>query len=326
MNKKFENACNRKSQKVPPIWFMRQAGRYHSHYRDLKKVNTFELLCKTPELAAEVALGPIKEFDYDVSILFSDILFPLEGLGLPLRFDPGPKFQFNLTKDNVKQLRDVDKAIEFLSFQRDALITTRAILPKRKSLIGFVGGPWTLMNYACGTAKVTDKFKLDYMKSTLIPLLKRNIELQINAGAEKVMIFDSGLQNMSTKFFDSKYSPLLMSLAMPQTAYYSRNLPRKCINKVVEGDWGGIGIDSKIDIIECLKTVDKGFVQGNFDEQKMLLPKYKFMYEIERYCDDIRKSKIDTKGWVCGLGHGIDKDTPEEHVHLFIETVRNRFS
>ena len=66
MNKKFENACNRKSQKVPPIWFMRQAGRYHSHYRDLKKVNTFELLCKTPELAAEVALGPIKEFDYDV--------------------------------------------------------------------------------------------------------------------------------------------------------------------------------------------------------------------------------------------------------------------
>ena len=117
-----------------------------------------------------------------------------------------------------------------------------------------------------------------------------------------------------------------MSSAMPQTAYYSRNLPRKCINKVVEGDWGGIGVDSKIDIVECLKTVDKGFVQGNFDEQKMLLPKYKFMYEIERYCDDIRKSKIDTKGWVCGLGHGIDKDTPEEHVHLFIETVRNRFS
>ncbi len=326
MNKKFINACNRKKQKVPPIWFMRQAGRYHSHYRDLKTRSTFEFLCKTPELAGEVALGPILEFDYDVAILFSDILFPLEGLGLPLRFDPGPKFQFNLSKDNLKDLQDIEKAYHFMSFQKDALLTTRAMLPKDKSLIGFVGGPWTLMNYACGNSRVSDKFKLDYMTNTLIPLLKMNIELQINAGAEKVMIFDSGLQNMSTKFFNQKYSPLLMSMAMPQTAYYSRHLPRKCINKVLEGDWGGIGIDSKVNIIDCLEIVDNGFVQGNFDERKMLLPKYKFMYEIEKYCDDIRKSEVDTSGWVCGLGHGIDKETPEEHVHLFIETVRNRFS
>ena len=124
MNKKFVNACNRKSQKVPPIWFMRQAGRYHSHYRQIKEKNTFELMCKTPELAGEVALGPIKEFDYDVAILFSDILFALEGLGMNLRFDPGPKFQFLIDEKNVDQFRDIDKAISFLSFQRDALITT----------------------------------------------------------------------------------------------------------------------------------------------------------------------------------------------------------
>ena len=159
-----------------------------------------------------------------------------------------------------------------------------------------------------------------------MPLLKRNIELQINAGAEKVMIFDSGLKNMTTKFFDKKYFPILKKLATPDTAYYSRNLPRKCIGTVLEEDWGGIGVDSKLDMIDCLKTVDRGFVQGNFDEQKMLLPKHKFMYEIERYCDDIRASRVDTSGWVCGLGHGIDKTTPEEHVHLFIETVRNRLS
>ena len=326
MNKKFVNACNRKSQKVPPIWFMRQAGRYHSHYRNIKEKNTFELMCKTPELAGEVALGPIKEFDYDVSILFSDILFPLEGLGMNLRFDPGPKFQFHMNKDNVDQFRDIDKAIDFLSFQKDAIECTRSMLPNSKSLIGFIGGPWTLMNYACGDLKVTDKFKLDYMKKTLVPLLKKNIDLQIKAGAEKIMIFDSGLQNMKSKFFDTKYFPILKSLANKNTAYYSRSLPRKCISTVLQGKWGGIGVDSKLDMIDCLKTVKKGFVQGNFDEQKMLLPKYKFMYEIERYCDDIRKSNIDTSGWVCGLGHGIDKTTPEEHVHLFIETVRNRLS
>lgn len=326
MNKKFVNACNRKSQKVPPIWFMRQAGRYHSHYRNIKEKNTFELMCKTPELAGEVALGPIKEFDYDVSILFSDILFPLEGLGMNLRFDPGPKFQFHMNKDNVDQFRDIDKAIDFLSFQKDAIECTRSMLPNSKSLIGFIGGPWTLMNYACGDLKVTDKFKLDYMKKTLVPLLKKNIDLQVKAGAEKIMIFDSGLQNMKSKFFDTKYFPILKLLANKNTAYYSRSLPRKCISTVLQAKWGGIGVDSKLDMIDCLKTVKKGFVQGNFDEQKMLLPKYKFMYEIERYCDDIRKSNIDTSGWVCGLGHGIDKTTPEEHVHLFIETVRNRLS
>ena len=113
-----------------------------------------------------------------------------------LRFDPGPKFQFLINEKNVEQFTDIDKAIHFLSFQRDALITTRTMLPTSKSLIGFIGGPWTLMNYAC-ESKISEKFKLKFIETTLIPLLKRNIELQINAGAEKVMIFHSGLKNMS---------------------------------------------------------------------------------------------------------------------------------
>ena len=84
MNKKFMNLLDGKPQSTPPIWFMRQAGRYHSHYQNLRKTHSFEDLCKTPELAAEVACGPMADFDYDVSILFSDILFPLELLGLQL--------------------------------------------------------------------------------------------------------------------------------------------------------------------------------------------------------------------------------------------------
>ena len=78
MNKLFYNACERIEQHTPPIWYMRQAGRYHSHYQELKKSYTFEQLCKTPELAAEVACGPVKEFDLDVAIMFSDIMFVLE--------------------------------------------------------------------------------------------------------------------------------------------------------------------------------------------------------------------------------------------------------
>ena len=82
INKKFSNAINNIPQKTPPIWFMRQAGRYHSHYQRLRKKHSFVTLCKTPELAAEVALGPSNDFEYDVAILFSDILFPLESFGL----------------------------------------------------------------------------------------------------------------------------------------------------------------------------------------------------------------------------------------------------
>ena len=84
-NKKFHNALNKEEQKVPPIWLMRQAGRYHKHYRTLKEKYSFEQLCKEPELACEVTLGPIAEFDFDAAILFSDILFHLDYLGMGLK-------------------------------------------------------------------------------------------------------------------------------------------------------------------------------------------------------------------------------------------------
>ena len=97
-NHSFHNALHRKEQSIPPIWMMRQAGRYHSHYQQLKQKYTFEQLCREPDLACEVTLGPIQEFDFDAAILFSDILFPLDFLGMELSFSPGPVFERNLTK------------------------------------------------------------------------------------------------------------------------------------------------------------------------------------------------------------------------------------
>ena len=139
----FNNALKRLDQKTPPIWFMRQAGRYHRHYQKLKEKYSFEQLCKIPELASEVACGPIKEFDFDVSILFSDILFPLEGLGLPLQFNPGPIFGDYINQHNYQKYMNIDKAINHMKFQKEAIKITREKLPKTKSLIGFVGGLWT---------------------------------------------------------------------------------------------------------------------------------------------------------------------------------------
>ena len=154
MNTLFKNAIECKAQKVPPIWFMRQAGRYHKHYQNLRAQHTFEQLCRQPELAAQVALGPIEDFDYDVAILFSDILFPLDGLGLQLSYsDAGPKLEQSLKNgfslDAAKLQDSVANALSQLSFQAQALKITREVLPQSKSLIGFVGGLWTLFVYAC---------------------------------------------------------------------------------------------------------------------------------------------------------------------------------
>ena len=144
----FQNSLKCLDQKTPPIWFMRQAGRYHSHYKKLKEKYSFEQLCKNPELASEVAYGPVKEFDFDLAILFSDILFILEGLGMNLKFNPGPIFEDYITKDNYKNYTDINAAIDHLEFQSKAIKLTREILPNSKSLIGFVGGPWTLLRFA----------------------------------------------------------------------------------------------------------------------------------------------------------------------------------
>ena len=212
----FRNALGNQNQKIPPIWFMRQAGRYHNHYQKLKEKYSFEQLCKTPELAAEVANGPINEFDFDVAILFSDILFILEGLGLELAFNPGPQFKQNINSNNLHLFTNIEKAINHMNFQKQALLITREKIAKNKSLIGFVGGIWTLLCFAVGKNKKIiqiEDFHLSFMKNTLLPLIKLNIKLQLDAGAEIVMIFDSNLYDLNSKVFKSEYFLMLKNIA-----------------------------------------------------------------------------------------------------------------
>tara|TARA_E500000178_G_scaffold310487_1_gene325618 strand:- start:452 stop:1426 length:975 start_codon:yes stop_codon:yes gene_type:complete len=324
MNKLFENALNRADQSCPPIWMMRQAGRYQTSYMDMKESWTFEQMCKLPRLASQTAMLPIDEFDFDVAILFSDILFHLEGLGLPLKFNPGPKFEWNLDEDNWVDYKDIGKALKFLNFQSKAITATREALPYKKSLVGFVGGPWTILNYAVGDEEVSDEFKHMYLKEVLVPLLRHSIEEQLTAGAEAVMIFDSGLSNISKSYFDNEYSVLLKKLAdMGNTVYYSRTLPYNSLNKVISLNFAGIGVDSTVDLNKTLKKVETGFVQGNFDEKLLLLDSETILkYEIKKWLNTIEN----TTGWVCGLGHGILKTTPPKNVKLFIDTVRTHYS
>ena len=130
----LKNALNCESQKVPPIWFMRQAGRYHNHYQKLRNKYSFEELCKNPELASITAMGPIDDFDFDIAILFSDILFPLESLGLNLKYAPGPTFENFIVPNDIKNLKPFSVIENDLLFQSQALKLTREKLSQDKKL------------------------------------------------------------------------------------------------------------------------------------------------------------------------------------------------
>src|SRR5262249_36154570 len=189
---RFQNALNRRSQVTTPIWMMRQAGRYHRHYQALRERYSFTDLCKQPDLAAQVALGPVLDFDFDAAILFSDLLFPLEALGMGLEYaERGPALEFGLNATTLSRLRSVDDAWPRLQFQGEVVRATGDLLPDDRSLIGFVGGPWTLFVYAVegthkGSLTNAKKFLSLFPRfcESIVPLLIRAIQSQGENGAE----------------------------------------------------------------------------------------------------------------------------------------------
>jgi uroporphyrinogen decarboxylase len=332
-NERFQNALARRSQTTPPIWLMRQAGRYHKHYQALRAQHSFMDLCKQPELAAEVALGPVLDFGFDVAILFSDLLFPLEALGMGLTYtDHGPRLDWSLDEKSISQIRTVDDAWPHLLFQGQAVRATRERLPVDRSLIGFVGSPWTLFVYA---VEGTHKGNLNEAKKllrlfpefcrTLIPLLERNIELQLNNGAEVVMIFDTAAGELAPNIFLSEVVPQLQKITASngrRIGYYSKatqpaHLRHPLFN---QGQLAGIGIDHRWDLREACEIFPQGFVQGNFDQTLLLASGDDLGQLLRSYLLPI--SEAPPAGWVCGPGHGVLPGTPEDNVRLFVDTVR----
>lgn len=339
MNLLFQNALQRKAQKTPPIWFMRQAGRYHQHYQALRTKHSFMELCKQPELAAEVALGPVAEFDFDVSILFSDILFPLEALGMGLDYtDHGPQLAYRLTPETIGQLGDVNEAINFMHFQKEAVKATRAVLPTTKSLIGFIGGPWTLFVYAAEgshAGSLIQSKKLIHLfpqfLEKMYPLLKENIRLQLEGGAEIVNIFDTAAGEVSPMFFQEWIQPVISNLAKEypgKIGYYSKGTQPVFFNKAfTDLPWAGQGFDHRCFMPDCFKIQNKGFVQGNFDQSLLFADDADFKRALHNFLGPMKDMSIEQRaGWVCGLGHGVLPKTPEKNVKLFVDTVREVLS
>lgn len=332
-NARFQNALARRPQSVPPIWLMRQAGRYHKHYQALRAKHSFMELCKQPELAAEVALGPVLDFGFDAAILFSDLLFPLEALGMGLEYkDSGPQLGWKLDEQSISRLHGIDDAWPRLQFQGDAVRATRERLPKDRSLIGFVGGPWTLFVYAVeGTHKgsLSDSKKLlslfpGFCK-IIVPLLEQNIQLQLDNGAEVVMIFDTAAGELAPDMFIAEVAPQLQRLTAAsgsRIGYYSKGTqPAHLQHELFDaGTLAGIGVDHRWDLSKVFSIFQQGFVQGNFDQTLLFAGRSELQRHLKNYLQPMTEDH--PAGWICGLGHGVLPGTPEDNVRLFVDTVR----
>jgi uroporphyrinogen decarboxylase len=337
-------ALNRRNTGRPPVWMMRQAGRYHSHYQMLKRHNDFIALCKNPELAAETALGPIHDFNFDAAILFSDLLFPLEAMGMGLTYDPGPKLAFHLRSlDDVARLAGGGGLAHFMDFQAEAMRLTRARLRGDKGLIGFVGGPFTLYVYAAAGSHERARDALEgltngvyeFFNERLLDLLAGNMALQSRAGAEVVALFDTAAGEIDAATYGRHVVPVLADLLArfrkldPHTpvTYYSRGTGPQYWDQLKGLPFQCLGIDWRHDITEVLaKYGDRWAIQGNVDPEWLHLPYAELEARLVEWFGRVKALPAELRrGWICGLGHGVLQRTPEANVRRFVTLQREIF-
>jgi len=337
---RFQQALAGGETRVPPIWMMRQAGRYHRPYQALRRQHRFEDLCRVPELACEVAMGPVRDFDFDAAILFSDLLFPLEALGMALSYDDGPpKLDGPLTSDRIAAFRPLAEAASRLHFQAEAVAITRDVLPASKGLIGFVGGPWTLFVYAmegshAGAMKVAKSSWQLYREfaQVMTPFLRDAIGLQLAAGADVVMVLDTAAGELPPSYFSREVAPDLAALARAypgRTGYYAKaSHPALFAEPIAGAPWAGFGVDSRWDLATVLAAPSRrGFVQGNFDPAWLFLPEPDLAAALADFLAPVAAlTPEQRRGWICGLGHGVLPATPESSVRTFVRTVREAFA
>jgi len=326
----------------PPIWLMRQAGRYHNHYQNLKKTYTFLELCKSPDLACEVTMGPIRDFDFDAAILFSDILFPLEAAGVPLDFAPGPKLGFHLREaSDLSKYKTPD--VNFMQFQAEALTKIRAALPQEKALIGFVGSPLTLYFFAVeGSHKgdissalsgMTDgRFEgfMELMANTIAD----NMILQATAGEKAegapdvIAMFDSCAGEIPLEHYKTLYLPYLTAClkrfkaACPDmpVIYYGKNAGPDHWQLLTDLPIDVLGVDHTQNLPEAAqKLADRFVLQGNLDPDVMTLSPAEATPKIEAFLESMAPYQ---DRWICGLGHGVTPKAQEATVKLFVEKVQ----
>ncbi len=331
---------------IPPIWLMRQAGRYLPEYRKLRsEAGSFLDLCYTSEFAVEVTLQPITRYKMDGAILFSDILVVPDGLGWDVDFKEGlGPILTKLTHPEQLKTLSIDAMCHHLTPVFETIKKLRQNLPAETALIGFSGAPWTLATYMIegGSSKDYAKsksFAYAYPKvfqdliSFLTDAIIQYLKLQIDAGAQIIQIFDSWAGVIPTWAVDQFcYQPILQITSALNA--YAPNIPIIGFPKGIGQNYDtfarmpgldGLALDTTIDVNWARKTFPKQLVlQGNLDPAILLADQYssegrQLMHaEIDRL-----KTAFSDQKYIFNLGHGVIKETDPESVLELVSYIRS---
>lgn len=327
-----------------PVWFMRQAGRYHSHYQNIKKDSDFMTMCKTPELACQVTLGPIEDFGFNAAILFSDLLFPLEQMGLGLSYESGPPtLAWHLqTPEDIKKLKITAPGKEFYAFQGAACKLLRERLPKDVSLIGFVGAPFTLYTYAVegshagnlvSAKKGLFDGRFEAFCNLLLPEVLEEMVMQAENGAEAIALFDTAAGELCVQDYKEFIVPRITTLLKnfksrcPNTKiiYYSKHTQAQFVKAMDLSNIDVIGVDWRCDLVEIQAILPEHvFIQGNLDPAWLHLPWEILEKKASAYYQDLRDRGLNFSRWIAGLGHGVLIQTPEENVRNLVKLIQSQ--
>jgi uroporphyrinogen decarboxylase len=333
----FLDACRRQPVPHRPIWIMRQAGRYLPEYRALRAKVDFETLTRTPELAAEVTLQPLRRFALDAAILFSDIMTPLQGMGVPLVFEPAP-----VVREPLRTMAQIE-ALPALLPERDvpfvleSIRLVRAGAPRGVPLIGFAGAPFTLMCYLV-TGGPSKEFAAaraflyaqpqaaERLLERLAEAMAQYLQAQARAGAQALMLFESWAGLLAPREFAQFALPAvkrtlaaLRSCGVPLIYYLNQGAA--LMSEVAQLDVDVVGVDWRLGLSQVRRALgpDRA-VQGNLDPAALFAPPA----QLRRHVDAVLDEAGTAPGHIFNLGHGIWPDTDPDAVARLVDYVHER--
>jgi len=336
MNDRFLRACRRQSVDCTPIWLMRQAGRFLPEYRALRQRHPMMEMIKTPELAVEVTLQPIRRFELDAAIIFADILPPLEAMGVSVEFvrGEGPSIA-----QPIRAAADIDKLVvpspeEIAPYTQEAVRLAARELNGRVPLIGFSGAPFTLAGYLIeggSSADYARARRLMYdatdawhsLMEKLSLMVGAYLQAQVRAGAQALQLFDSWVGVLSPADYREFVLPYVArTVAMARQAgvpviYFSTGTAGM-LETIATTGADVIGIDWRVDLGEAWKRVGYGVaIQGNLDPLTLLAPLPKLQDRVLHVLGQAGRRD----GHIFNLGHGVLQDTPVDNVKALVDLV-----
>ena len=329
----INNVITNKRTDINPIWIMRQAGRYLPEFREIRKQNPdFIKLCLDYNLSSEITLQPLRRFELDAAIIFSDILMLPYGLNQKVEFKKsfGPVLG-NLNIDEISKIDKIDFVEKIFPVYKAINLVSTNKITKNKSTIGFVGAPWTLLVYMINKQSPKLKLKDNFFKDNFLInrtmdileiYLKLHIKNQVENGAEVIQIFDSWAGLLNEKDLPNYvYVPTLnlvnftKSLNVPVISFPRGIKNYKNFCDIVQPD--AICIDYEVDPIQIQKKI-KIPVQGGLDPKVLLADKDNLKKEVKKYLDIFKDHP-----YIFNLGHGILPETNPDTVDYLVKMVKD---